>query len=918
MDNRNDHLPMKKISDEQKDELTKLYHRAAAEEIISGHIRENSEEPGTMLLIDVDDFSRVKEQYGQTYADSVLKQIASLIHTNFMTKDIVARIAFDIFLVYCKEVSDRETIEKLVRRLKKRLAEYVQLRDESEIHVSVGAVFFPENGSDYRTLYAHADAALWYAKGQGKNRCCFYNRESDYQSYSGRTYQKVTQQDELSKNRQSTVGHVNRELFDFCFDILSREKDFKRAVYLIFDEVCRYFNFDRSTLEEYDVLTDYIRITNKWVRENDGNDNELIEEFLIDSWKELHKGSETSEYYAIYNSQSEYKDFTEEFGRLNKVPKACIVFPKWEKDALKFAITYETWTERIFTEEEIATLRSITKMLSSFILRFQSKAELEIEYMVGKTAMDSQKLNYFVSSPESYEMFYLSSGMNEQFKNIKRRQKCYEVMYHRDTPCENCPMKNCREDQEERIMEYYDGDEDKWYTVTATRMHNTGFPNDFLICKSDVSTFLQKVKGTDHLTDIMSYEKFRMEALKILKREKQEYALVFLGIQDFARINDEFGYVTGDEVLKAIARIMEADLSEGELLCRVKGDDFIFMVRQRSLDMIKERVRYYTDTLTAQFREKFPGIAINCFGGIYEIPSTEQDVNRSIDKAMKARGVAQKNFYETGGIYVYSKEFELQETEKELMNRIMKDSLKKGGFCVYFQPKVDITTGKISGTEALVRLKDQEGKLISPGRFIPLAEETGLIVEIDHYVYEETFRLMRRWLDEGRNVPLISVNLSRLHLLDDHLPEYMTGLSSKYGLRPEQIELEITESVFFEDADRLIDMIKRLKAVGFVISMDDFGAGYSTLNFMKSLPVDIIKINGGFFMKNKMDEKSRAVISAIMQLSNNLNFKTVSEGVETDEQVEFIKDQGGKYVQGYYFYKPMPPEEYEVLLEPGA
>lgn len=190
-----------------------------------------------------------------------------------------------------------------------------------------------------------------------------------------------------------------------------------------------------------------------------------------------------------------------------------------------------------------------------------------------------------------------------------------------------------------------------------------------------------------------------------------------------------------------------------------------------------------------------------------------------------------------------------------------------------------------------------------------------MIVEIDQFVYEETFRLIHKWLQEGKKVPVISVNLSRLHLMDDRLPEHMEALCDVYDLRPEQIELEITESVFFQDADRLIDMIKRLKAVGFVISMDDFGAGYSTLNFMKSLPVDIIKIDGGFFMKNKMDDKNKAVISAIMQLSNNLHFKTVSEGVETDEQVEFIKEQGGKYVQGYYFYKPMPPEEFEGLLE---
>ena len=433
--------------------------------------------------------------------------------------------------------------------------------------------------------------------------------------------------------------------------------------------------------------------------------------------------------------------------------------------------------------------------------------------------------------------------------------------------------------------------------------------------KSDVTAFLQRVKGIDQVTGVMSYDKFRLEALKLLKKQDDHYALIFGGIQDFSRINDEYGYVTGDEVLKAYSSLIQSDMSEGELLCRIKGDDFVLMIRQRSLEIMGDRLREYSDLLTGRLRKILPGISINCFAGIYEIPENEQYINRCIDKAMKARRMAQKSFYETKGVYFYSKEFEIQEHDKEELNRTLKDSLKKGGFRVFFQPKVDIITNKIIGAEALVRLLDKEGKMISPGRFIPLAEETGLIVEIDRFVYEETFSLMRKWMDEGIDVPIVSVNLSRLHLLDDSLPQFMKKLSEEHGLRPDQIELEITESVFFEDKERLISMIKRLKEVGFVISMDDFGAGYSTLNFMKSLPVDIIKIDGGFFMKNEMDRKNKAVISAIMQLTTNLEFKTVSEGVETDEQVEFIKKQGGRYVQGYYFYKPMPAEEFRTLLK---
>ncbi len=164
---------------------------------------------------------------------------------------------------------------------------------------------------------------------------------------------------------------------------------------------------------------------------------------------------------------------------------------------------------------------------------------------------------------------------------------------------------------------------------------------------------------------------------------------------------------------------------------------------------------------------------------------------------------------------------------------------------------------------------------------------------------------------------MVSVNVSRLHLLNDNLPVYMKSLSDKYGLKPEQIELEITESVFFEDTERLVDMIKQMKDIGYITSMDDFGAGFSTLSLMKSLPVDVIKLDGGFFLKNQLDGKSRAVISAMMQLAENLGFKVVSEGVETMEQVEFIREQGSRCVQGFYFYKPMPPEEFEKLLKPS-
>ena len=594
----------------------------------------------------------------------------------------------------------------------------------------------------------------------------------------------------------------------------------------------------------------------------------------------------------------------------------AVQFPVMDGDKMTGALTFESWNEKTWTQVEISTLASITKMISSYLLAIQTKSELEVEYIVGKKAMDVQKLIYYVVDKNSHELSYMSRFARGVLPEAGYGQKCYEALKGRKSPCMECPIQDCKAENDfTNTVEVYNGEEDSWYTVTASKMNGSSDDDKYLLCQSDVTAFLDRVRGEDQLTGVMSYERFRMDAIKVIRRSRDGYMLVFVGIQDFARINDEYGYEVGDQVLKAYADLMKRNMVDNELLCRVKGDDFAVLLKERPSSNIKDRLQEYSAILTERFRERFPDIAINCFGGVYFIYDSLEHISRCLDKAMKARKVVLKNFYETGGIYTYSKDFELQEKEKEEMNRAMKESLEKGFFKVYFQPKVDTFTGEIIGAEALVRLVDKNNRLVSPGKFIPLAEENGMIVEIDKFVYDRTFELMSKWIKAGKQVPLVSVNLSRLHLLDDNLPEMIKSMSDKYGLKPEQIELEITESVFFEDTERLVKIIKRIKDLGFIISMDDFGAGFSTLSLMKTLPIDIIKLDGSFFLKNELDTKNKAVISAIMQLSKNLQFETVSEGVETKEQVEFIKEQGGRCVQGFYFYKPMPAEEFEMLLK---
>ncbi len=900
-----------------KDALTGLYIMEVARKMIEKRIMDPDESDSVLMLIDLDDFSRINEAYGHVYGDAVLETAANIIYTNFEAKDIVSRISGDAFLVYCTHIGGEAELDRHANKMLRRFQEFMEGRDGHKCSISIGAALFPRDGKDFEELYKNADLALYDAKRNGKNRCAIYQKDKDYGTVSGETHRKINGNDKSETVSGQQFININKDLFDFSFMTISGERNFYQAIQKIFEEVCLYFSLDRSTLMEWDAVNRKIRVTSRWVREDDGDDLEKMEQSASINWYIMEQYYQELEYNILTSGKDQREDYGKDIYVMNKVPVSAVQFPILDGGKMAGVLTFESWKERDWKKTEIATLSSITRMISSYMLQRQTKEELEAEYIVGKKAMDVQNLVYYMVGEQDYRIRYMSHYARECYPSAKYGQICYEAFMGRNTPCPACPLKDCQSGEEQSIIETYDSEEDSWYTLTASVMDKTPGDRLFLLCKSNVTAFMERVKGEDQLTGAMSYEKFKLEAVKTIKKEKGRYTLVFLGIQDFSRINDEYGYEIGDQVLRKFTEEIKEGLHEGELLCRIKGDDFAALMNKRPTERLYQRVGELSDSMTGMFRKRFPNISINCFCGIYDISDEEEYISRCLDRAMKARKVALKNIYETKGVYLYSKEFEDQEREREETNRTMKNSLQKGYFRVYFQPKVDIITNEIIGAEALVRLVDKDNNLISPGRFIPLAEENGLIVEIDKFVYEETFRLIKKWQDAGKKVPLISVNVSRLHLLNDELPSYLKGLSDKYELKPEQIELEITESVFFEDTERLIGMIKQMKDLGYITSMDDFGAGFSTLSLMKSLPVDVIKLDGGFFLKNQLDEKSRAVISAMMQLAENLGFDVVSEGVEALEEVDFIREQGCRCVQGFCFYKPMPAEALEKLFKPS-
>ena len=239
-------------------------------------------------------------------------------------------------------------------------------------------------------------------------------------------------------------------------------------------------------------------------------------------------------------------------------------------------------------------------------------------------------------------------------------------------------------------------------------------------------------------------------------------------------------------------------------------------------------------------------------------------------------------------------------------------------FLVYYQPKYDPRTSELRGAEALIRWNAPDMGLVPPGKFIPIFEESGFITHIDDYMLIHVARDQRRWLNEGRKCVPVSVNVSRAHFGQYDLAEYICGLIDREGCPHSLLEIELTESAFFDDENAMIKTINRLKELGFLVSMDDFGSGYSSLNSLKDMPLDILKLDAGFFRGSEDNPRTEIVVSEAIRLAKSLNMKTVAEGVEEKSTVDFLANEGCDMIQGYYFAKPVQPVQYVQPVQPTA
>lgn len=411
------------------------------------------------------------------------------------------------------------------------------------------------------------------------------------------------------------------------------------------------------------------------------------------------------------------------------------------------------------------------------------------------------------------------------------------------------------------------------------------------------------------ITNLYNFRTFLYKTSEImLENPQKKFAMIVLDIANFKTVNEFCGRDAGDKLLVAIADGLRKYEHEYAVASQFRADNFgLLLPFEEEQELIDITVELSKDIEEVKLSCKvLPAFGI-CIALDSSMPSTLMK-----DYATMAMKTIKGKFYANYAFFDEKMRRDML-LEKQIENDIV-EALETDQFRIYIQPKVNMVTGKITGGEALIRWIHPVRGVIAPGDFIPVLEKNGFIINVDMHVWKEVFGILGKRLSEKKQVVPISLNISRLHAYQEGFKESLGNLSEEYGVPPAYVILELTESGFLENSDAMFKEMMQLKKAGFPISMDDFGTGYSTIVILKNQPVDEIKIDKAF-IDDIENENSRVILSHTIAMLKELKVNITAEGVETKEQQDFLISCGCDEAQGYFYYKPMPIEEFEDLLD---
>ena len=812
MENIDDRKRMElRIADESmRDSLTKLYESDHAKELMSRFLstQEGTEYAG-LLLIDVDDFSSLIEKMGATFADEVLKSMATDLDEIFYTSDILGRVGGDQFIVLMKNIKKVPDIEKKMQEIQDVVHKtYSEAEMRFSTTVTIGAAVFPVDGRTYEELYRNAEKVLVYEKEQGKNRYGLYDHEKEPEYaklHIEEKHNKIQYQHELDMEYERTESD---SLMELAFKLIDESKDTDSAINLLLRQVARQMGLDAIWVRhrvgrEYKMYYPYRCMMGDYPTDED----EIY--FSEESWNEIVEKDRANNGYFSYSVIDENAGKRSSILYKNLGIRAYARCSYFEKEEYIGSLDFISYSEdREWTKEDKQTIQAVTNVISSYLLKM----------------------------------------------------KAYE----------------------------------------------------------DASDEIERLTGYDAITGFYKYEKFLEHAQEYLQSAKPgQYVVVYQDFSNFKYINEMYGYEVGDKILRDYADAVQKFTDRFIMGSRVFSDNIVClfdahgMKPEGMISFVERNSRAFTDMIQKEYLES----NVVCVIGLcpFMVDGSEVPLKNLISNANLARKEAKKP--ETPNVVVYDEAMGESLLKEVQYANEMEEAFRNKEFVVYMQPKVDLKQHKIIGAEALIRWVKPTGEILYPNDFIPVFEKNKSITLLDYFVYDEVCKYLAKRMKKGESIVNISVNVSRVHLQTiDEMVQYVRSLLKKYKIKPEYLEFELTETMSTEKVEDTIEMLQKLRELGVKVSMDDFGSGYSSLNLLTKLPLDVLKLDKEFLKDFETDSEGKIIIPSIIDMAKKLKLEVVCEGVETKEQVEFLRDVDCDIVQGYYYSKPVPLSVFTEML----
>ena len=411
----------------------------------------------------------------------------------------------------------------------------------------------------------------------------------------------------------------------------------------------------------------------------------------------------------------------------------------------------------------------------------------------------------------------------------------------------------------------------------------------------------------DPITGLGNYNAYLARTKEKLKLNDKK-TIIILDIDKFKSFNKKYGHNKGNELLKRIGEEIKSSIRKTDIVCRLANDVFgIFMIGEVNIENITVRLNKKISRIN--IGDIWYNLRISM--GVYICDKEEKNVQSIIDKAIFAHDSIKGKYNVTYG--VFTEEFEQKMIRESEIENMMEEAIKNQEFEVYYQPQINAKTEKIEGSEALVRWK-KDDKMISPNEFIPIFEKNRFIIKLDEYVYKRVCANIQEIKKQLKELPKISVNISKQSLSEKNFLRKYIKISNKYNVTPNEIQLEITERTTTDENVNMKEILEKIKEKGFSIAVDDFGTGYSSLNMLEMLPIDTIKIDKSFIDKIGEEKSTIDLLEIILYITQKLHLKTVAEGVEKSEQVKYLKEQNCDLIQGYFYSKPLEFETFKKYI----